>query len=829
MPESIPMNEISESPQVYDDSEQQQPKYQPRDDVITTEPKGMDEKDPFKLQSEYPSGTANPENLNRQKTNASMSSSTSSSSSGSDFSGHSGYHREHNEFTAPNIPRRSHTPLTNEKGKTKLVKVNPYKIARAASFNVFMEYGTASASAALGSDSIGEGPRNKSFGTTPIDQPQPKEKNNPSGCDGNPVHAPTTATNQSHANFSNIYGSYTEEIEPSFTPEGELQETKQIQSTQHKVRESQSAKLPAIEKYLPRKEVGYEAKNSSEVKQVEVLELGTDANQPRVSKIATEPTLEKKKRGGYAGGYAGAINCDSDKSSVSLFNTDSEFVPNFHFDQSDKQVEKRDATVIYTKKSDTAPTNGQIQGNELVYHSSANSPFSDSTNRTGTGVKSKFGSDLISLNKVGQDDIESAPSSDKRLSVLKNFDTSLTSGDLANEKETKQKTSPSKNFKSTTFSWWKAGIVISVAVFIGAVLVGLVIALLILSLGTQDSVNHYFNDGKNTHHLRELVTKYLSQEDSFDVLTNSVDGLSLEVKSDNEVTDLMKGVTNVMFHGIAYSPNNAMEPYCGFSKRDAMLDLAKLSTVTTRIRTYGMQCDQAELILEAIERMDLNMTVAMGVWIGKNDTINRQQMDLMKKVVTRLPDPARYINSIFIGNEVLFRKDKSKTELINYIQDAKRFLQVMKINDIPVGTSEIGSLIDSDLLKNCDVVGANIQPFFGGVPVEDATHWVLRFLDLQILPYNENIGTPIVITEVGWPSGGGRYRYAQAGLVSLKVFLSCFLCTMRELPVEYYFFEAYDEPWKEVFWTPGQKWETQWGIFNADRSNKFTLQNIGCI
>lgn len=162
-------------------------------------------------------------------------------------------------------------------------------------------------------------------------------------------------------------------------------------------------------------------------------------------------------------------------------------------------------------------------------------------------------------------------------------------------------------------------------------------------------------------------------------------------------------------------------------------------------------------------------------------------MDMMKKVIAKYPDPARVINSIFIGNEVLFRGDKSKKELIEYIQDARRFLQLMKIDDIPVGTSEIGSLIDLELLINCDIVGANIQPFFGGVSVEDATHWVLRFLDLQILPHNENIGTPIIITEIGWPSGGGRYRYAQAGMSSLKVFLSTFLCTMRKLPLEYYF------------------------------------------
>ena len=98
MSESISLNEMSGSPQPQDIPEQQ-PKYQPHNNTITTEPKATDEKDPFKLQLEWPSGTVNPENLNRQKTYASASSSTSSSSSGSDFSGHSGYQREHNECT----------------------------------------------------------------------------------------------------------------------------------------------------------------------------------------------------------------------------------------------------------------------------------------------------------------------------------------------------------------------------------------------------------------------------------------------------------------------------------------------------------------------------------------------------------------------------------------------------------------------------------------------------------------------------------------------------------------------------------------------------------
>lgn len=151
----------------------------------------------------------------------------------------------------------------------------------------------------------------------------------------------------------------------------------------------------------------------------------------------------------------------------------------------------------------------------------------------------------------------------------------------------------------------------------------------------------------------------------------------------------MSIVTNALFFGVAYSPSNALEPQCGFTRRDAMLDLARLSTITTKIRNYGMHCDQSEFILDAIEYMNLNMTLAMGVWIGSNDTVNEEQMNTMKRIVAKYPNPLELINSIHIGNEVLFREDKTRDELIEYIQDAKTFLQSKGIDDIPVGTSEI--------------------------------------------------------------------------------------------------------------------------------------------
>lgn len=376
--------------------------------------------------------------------------------------------------------------------------------------------------------------------------------------------------------------------------------------------------------------------------------------------------------------------------------------------------------------------------------------------------------------------------------------------------------------------WWIIVILLGIIVIL---IGGFAPAVFILGKGTKTSVGKYFSDPKNLPMLYLLSLKYLTKvEEPLEHIhkPNSIEGLSEELRQDSEVVSLMSIVTNALFFGVAYSPSNALEPQCGFTRRDAMLDLARLSTITTKIRNYGMHCYQSEFILDAIEYMNLNMTLAMGVWIGSNDTVNEEQMNTMKRIVAKYPNPLELINSIYIGNEVLFREDKTRDELIEYIQDAKTFLQSKGIDDIPVGTSEIGSLVDLPLLQVCDIVGANIHPFFAGVPVEFATIWSLEFLNFQVQPYNE-YNTKIVLSEIGWPSGGGTFGSSVASLSNLEYFANDFLCTFRDLPIEYYYFEAFDEPWKEIFWEGNRRWETQWGVFQDDRLPKFALQNIGCV
>lgn len=514
--------------------------------------------------------------------------------------------------------------------------------------------------------------------------------------------------------------------------------------------------------------------------------------------------------------------------------------------ENDALTKSRASTVIFTKKRST----------ESDFHLNEISPINDgmpytkkspfdriikeddessqvvgsSGNESGSTVLHSFNAGRVFKSIFQEDSFNQDMMRKSEAAVIKSTSSS------SDEKRESPPSSSNSSFPREQPIYTVKRSVAIVVVLIGVILILLasfIPAIVVLSRGTKEVITRYFSNADNLPLLNELSQKYLPNNILYyPALSipriNSVEGLKEAIRSDKEIINLMAHTPAMLIPGVTYAPNGSLEPNCTFNTREAMLDLAKLSTITTRIRTYGNQCNQTEILLDAIQMMNLNMTIAMGVWISDDNQSNKKQMDTMKKIISRLHNPRKFINAIYIGNEVLFRQQKTKRELIEYIQDAKDFLTMLHIDNIPVGTAEVGSLIDAELVGVCDVVGANIQPFFAGIPVEESAIWVWQFLKYQLEPIVNQSTTQIVITEVGWPSGGGRYGKAVASKASSKFFICDFVCNFGDKGVDYYLFEAFDEPWKEIFNEGNHRWENQWGIFNADRLNKFPIQNIGC-
>ncbi|KAI9812321.1 MAG: hypothetical protein M1827_004770 [Pycnora praestabilis] len=305
------------------------------------------------------------------------------------------------------------------------------------------------------------------------------------------------------------------------------------------------------------------------------------------------------------------------------------------------------------------------------------------------------------------------------------------------------------------------------------------------------------------------------------------DGKGDLTKDSSEIKALMNN-TNLhkVFPGIDYTPFNAQYPACLTnppSQNNVTRDMAVLSQLTNRVRTYGTDCNQTEMVLHAMDALSLtDMKIWLGVWLENNATTNNRQTDHMYEVLkTNGSDP---FAGIIVGNEVLFRKDMTAAQLGDVLSGVRSNLTSMKI-DLPLATSDLGTDWTTDLVEEVDIVMSNIHPFFGGVAAADAAAWTYDFWESNDVILSKGMtGKQQLISETGWPSAGGNNcepsnctsstEGSVAGVSEMNTFMDAF--------------EAFDEPWKVIFNTPGEGWEDKWGLMDSGRNLKPGIKIPSC-
>ena len=319
-----------------------------------------------------------------------------------------------------------------------------------------------------------------------------------------------------------------------------------------------------------------------------------------------------------------------------------------------------------------------------------------------------------------------------------------------------------------------------------------------------------------------------------------------------------------IFPGIDYTPLNAQYPGCLSNpplQNNITMDVAVLGQLTPQIRLYGTDCNQTEMVLHALDVLNLknDVKVWLGVWLDTNKTTNARQIAQMYDIFDKSgSDP---FAGVIVGNEVLFRKDMTESQLVDEIQTIRNNLTSKNIK-LPVATSDLGSNWNAQIAEAVDVVMSNVHPFFGGVPVNEAAGWTYSFWqnnDVAVAPK----ATKQVIAEVGWPSLGGNdcgdnaagdevkcensTAGAVAGIDEMNTFLGDWACQALNNGTQYFWyvlsslvsytyaslicgdrFEAFDEPWKIQYDTPGEGWEDHWGLLDVNRNLKPGLKIPDC-
>ncbi|KAL7948089.1 glycoside hydrolase [Trichoderma barbatum] len=319
-----------------------------------------------------------------------------------------------------------------------------------------------------------------------------------------------------------------------------------------------------------------------------------------------------------------------------------------------------------------------------------------------------------------------------------------------------------------------------------------------------------------------------SDDDSGDLNINSK-----EIKALLNNPDLHK-----VFPGVDYTPLNTQYPDCLHnppSQNEITRDVAVLSQLTNKIRLYGTDCNQTQMVLHSISQLEMtnDIKVWMGVWQDNNATTNARQLAEMWDILEKYGDDP--FEGIIVANEVLFRQQFTVASLGELLEDVRTNLTKKKMN-LPVATSDLGVQWTQALADASDYVMANVHPFFSGKKSTDAAAWTYDFWSEQMSPIWKKDKSKNVISETGWPTGGGTdcggpdtcVDGAVAGIDELNTFMNDWVCQALANGTNYFWFEAFDEPWKVSFNTAGKEWEDKWGLMDPNRKLKKGVKIPDC-
>ena len=236
-------------------------------------------------------------------------------------------------------------------------------------------------------------------------------------------------------------------------------------------------------------------------------------------------------------------------------------------------------------------------------------------------------------------------------------------------------------------------------------------------------------------------------------------------------------------------------------------DIERLKSKTLFLRTYSTEGTLASIPEIASKH---NLKVILSAWIENNRERNKEEVERAIKIAGLNKNVTRLI----IGNETQLTKTIPQSELIGYLQEARKRLHT------PVSTAEPWDfwINNPDFVQHVDFIAIHVLPYWNEVPIEEAVDYVVGKYNAV---RNAFPGRVVLLAETGWPSNGPQVGAAQASLSNQATFVREFLYRVKSERIRYNIIEAFDQPWKkQIEGLAG----AHWGIFDADRNPKFPIQ-----
>ena len=283
-------------------------------------------------------------------------------------------------------------------------------------------------------------------------------------------------------------------------------------------------------------------------------------------------------------------------------------------------------------------------------------------------------------------------------------------------------------------------------------------------------------------------------------------GIDYTNKSTEELKTLFNDVLKTGMHGLCFSLyEDGQRPGDIISEEQVRRRMKIIAPYTKWVRSFS--CTEGNEFIPLIAK-EYGIKTLVGAWLGDDPEINEREIEgLIKLSNEGLVDIAA------VGNEVMYRKDLSEEELLQFIYRVKDAIP----DSIPVGYVDAyyEFTIKPRITEACDLILSNCYPFWEGCNLDYSLGHMKQMYHQALDAGN---GKKVIITETGWPSKGESFKDSHPSKENaVKYYINTQLWSQQD-DIAIFYFSSFDESWKV-----GAEGEVgaYWGIWDKNEKLKY--------
>ncbi|MEM7102711.1 MAG: glycosyl hydrolase family 17 protein [Bacteroidota bacterium] len=288
-------------------------------------------------------------------------------------------------------------------------------------------------------------------------------------------------------------------------------------------------------------------------------------------------------------------------------------------------------------------------------------------------------------------------------------------------------------------------------------------------------------------------------------LRRAFDGRDLRTMSEEDLRQMVRDILEDGLHGICFSAyEEGQEPGTILTEEQIRRRMAIIAPHIKWVRSFS--CIEGNELIPKIAK-EFGLKTLVGAWLGDDKELIEEEIAGLIKLTNE-----GYVDIAAVGNEVMYRKEMSEEELVQYIKRVKA-----AIPDTPVGYVDAyyEFSVRPAITEVCDVILSNCYPYWEGSHVDYA---LIHAKQMYLSAKSAGWGKKVIVTETGWPSQGTGLDDAQPSWInSARYFINMQEWSKKE-GIEMFYFTSFDESWKV-----GDEGDVgaYWGIWDKDEKLKF--------